>query len=46
LKRERKIPAEHFMEYKKLKDRMLKSYKLLNKDFIDNGEIKDVEMKV
>ncbi len=30
------------MEYKKLKDKVLKSYKLLNQNYIDNGDIKDV----
>ena len=34
------------MEYKKLKDKVLKSYKLLNQKYIDNGDIKDVNMKV
>ncbi len=34
------------MEYKKLKDRMYKSYTTLNKQYIDNGDIKDVDLKV
>ncbi len=34
------------MEYKKLKDKVLKSYKLLNQKYIDNGDIKDFEIKV
>ena len=30
------------MEYKRLRDKILKSYKVMNQKYIDNGDIKDV----
>lgn len=34
------------MEYKKLKEKILKSYKIMNQKYIENGDIKDVEYKI